>query len=126
MIPDRCLEELLVLYDGRPIGRLAVTERTARKIIGRFLPGPGSERCRAAFEEAAQWFSQWEKTSLSPEMDYAAWDRWIEIIRAITARIGLPEVPQGIEEFAVDNTSEVEVTLFLSAGSTATPEEKGA
>jgi hypothetical protein len=59
-------------------------------------------------------------------MDYAAWDRWIDIIRAITGRIRLPEVPQAIDEFAVDNTPEVEVTLRQSADSTAPRNEKGA
>ena len=103
---------MTVLYDGQPIGRLEVTRRTSRKIIGRFIAGPNFDVWRSHFEEAGKWFNQWEGTSLIPAMDYVAWDRWIGVIGAITTRICLPEVSQAIEEFAVDNTDEVEVTLM--------------
>jgi hypothetical protein len=107
-------EELTVLYDGQPIGRLAVIQRTTRKIHGRLIPGLRFDVCQAHFEQAAKWFSQWEATSQIPAMDYVAWDHWIEVISAITARICLPEVSQTVEEFAVDNTAVVEITLLAS------------
>ncbi|HTU92147.1 MAG TPA: hypothetical protein VMF69_18845 [Gemmataceae bacterium] len=103
---------LSVLYDGRVIGQVAVTKRTRRKILGRFIPGPDFDVCRAEFEEAVRWFSQWEGTGLIPEMDYVAWNRWIEVIGRITTHIQLPDVAQRIEEFAVDNTLGVEITLY--------------
>lgn len=107
-------DTLQVLYDGIPVGHLTVTARSDRKLYGTFSPGAGFDVCRAAFEEAAWWYGQWEKTPMIPATDYEAWHRWIEVLDAITAHVRLPEVPQTIEEFAVDNTPEVEVTLVLA------------
>jgi hypothetical protein len=102
---------MTVLYDGDLIGWVTVMERLPRKFFGQFTPGTNFEVCRPAFEEAARWSRQLDETPSSEPVDYLAWDRWVEAIQRITDRIALPDLPVGIEEFAVDHESKVEVTF---------------
>jgi hypothetical protein len=104
-------DSLRVLYDGTPVGEVIVTQRHPRKFFGRFSAGAGFAECRAEFAEAARWSRQFDEVPSDEPIDYLAWDRWIEVTQRITKRITLPELPVGIEEFAVDHEMAVEVTL---------------
>ncbi len=68
-------DEMVVLYDGCPIGLVAVTRRLPRKFFGQFSPGTKFEVCRSAFEEAARWSRQFDETPSNEPVDYLAWDR---------------------------------------------------
>ena len=111
-------DEMAVLYDGCPIGQVVVSLRLPRKFFGEFTPGSGFEVCRPVFEEAARWSRQLDETQSSEPVNYLAWDRWVAVLRRITDRIALPQLPVGIEEFAVDHGTTVEVTF---ARAIATP-----
>jgi hypothetical protein len=116
---------LAVLYDGDPIGCVTVSERLPRKLFGQFTPGTNFDVYRGAFEEAARWSRQLDETPSSEPVDYLAWDRWIEAIRRITNHIALPELPVGIEEFAVDHELKVEVTFERASSGQSPTEESG-
>jgi hypothetical protein len=110
-------DDLIVLFDGVAIGQIAVGQRYPRKFFGRFIPGPGFDE--TLFADAVRWANVNASASPDVPFDQAAWDHWIEAIGHITAHISLPGVPVGLEEFAVDEDYEVEVTFDCDSDSNA-------
>ncbi len=103
---------LTVLSNGETLGQVTVQQQTNRKIFGTFTPGQDYEKLRPLFEEVARWSRQLSEAEAREEsVDYYAWDCWIAAVAKLTAQIKIPALPQAIEEFAIEHTGTVEITL---------------
>jgi hypothetical protein len=107
----RPLKLLTVLYDGEPVGRILVTSHDARRIIGRFVPGPGYPLCKAQFEEAIRIDRLCNEALDEGDYYYPGVSGYFGVIEAITRRVSLPEILQAIEEFEIADGEKVEVFL---------------
>jgi hypothetical protein len=105
-------ERLTVLIDGKPIGMVAVRERTPRKVYGKFTPAPAFEPYRPVFETAIRLAREYDATPSKEPIDYALFDR-LMLAYAEISRLHptFAELSISIEEFAVEPEWTVEVTF---------------
>jgi len=104
-------ERIEVLFDGEPIGAIAIMEKRARAVAGRFEPGGAFERHRGLFDAAIEWARRVDGSHNGGPLDYEAFERWADAIRVITPRLSMPAVSGVIEEFALDQDLGVEVVF---------------
>jgi hypothetical protein len=103
---------LTVLWDGRPIGRVRVTERRFRpegeytapaawEVEGDFTPEPAFADCRAAFEERDRREQVYDEAPCGPELA-AACEAMRRSIRAILDHVSVRELAGRVFDFIVD------------------------
>lgn len=105
------MKRLTVTYEGRPIGHVEVADRTPRKMIGRLVPDDAFARHGQLVDEARAWAKRFDDSHDSDCLDLVAFEKYVEVVKRLTAGVAFPELPVAIEEFAVDQDWGVEVTL---------------
>ena len=103
---------LTLLVDGKPVGRVRVTRANIDKVFGTLLPGPGFDSVRRVFEAAVQQSRHIDALSDRGPVESRARDRLMAAYAAIQQlHPAFAELPQPIEEFAIEADWSVEVTF---------------
>jgi hypothetical protein len=111
--PQRRLLTLLV--DGKPVGRVRVERTYIDKVFGTLLPGPGFDTVRDVFEAAVEQSRRIDALSDTGPVETQARDRLMAAYVAIQRlQPAFAELPQPIEEFAIEADWSVEVTFVES------------
>jgi|GEM_PF-4721588 len=104
---------LTVEFRGRPIGRIFVDEPYPTRFFGIFQPGPGFSAGQHLFDEVTRLSRELAQAAPPAPEHEALKEREKELIQELTASVRLPELLLEIEEFDIDHSGEVEVTLKL-------------
>lgn len=105
------LQRISVIFDGQPIGCVEISERSSNKIRGQFIFHEGFSPECDLIHEARAWAKQFDDSHERESLDYLAFDKYVDTIKRLTPRIAIPDLPTGIQEFAVDQDLAVEITL---------------
>lgn len=103
---------LTLLINGKPVGRVRVTRTNIDKVFGTLIPVSGFDAVRGVFEAAVEQSRHIDALSDSGPVDPAAHERLMAAYAAIQQlKPEFAELPQPIEEFAIEADWSVEVTF---------------
>jgi hypothetical protein len=106
---------LTLLINGKPVGRVRVSRTNIDKVFGTLVPGPGFDSVRGIFEAAVQQSRHIDALSDTGPVEPAAHERLFAAYAAIQRLLPqFAELPEPIEEFAIDADWSVEVTFVES------------
>lgn len=106
---------LTLLVGGKPVGRVRVLRTSIDKVFGTLIPGPGFDPVRSVFEAAVRQSRHIDELSAHGPVDSEARDRLMAAYADIQRlQPAFAELPQPIEEFAIEADWSVEVTFVES------------